>query len=968
MIYYVNNKIYDWNFEDDNIVKVYRDGVVCYYKMVAGSTAQTPCYAVVDDITQYSDTEFIDVFDKATSKWYKLNNLNDYEKYGVYGEGRNITYYEGKLTIDTNKEYIYSGSGWTYVGDVSGTTITIMSPEYLEKDASHKGTIMSDKKFTENSKVQLKVHPTNGSGSALFGDYGTSDNNDIRLFWLGSTIYWDLINQRVNTTLYTGNTYELELGNNYIKNLATSTVITSGTRATFASERSCPLDVFGGGVSSNCEPSVTNEYGRLYWFKLYDSDTLVLDLIPYVDNNGYGMFDKVSMTKYPQSTAHPSLTASSVVNEVNVGDSVYPLYYTVKQDPPQNLVFTDMAEAEAYACPYEGLMATIGGDLYVFSKVGNDYEWVALAYTLSGTTKSSTDFTLKINGSGVTATVYEDNGDNTYNWGIVYTDPITSVTQMASGNTNLLTFDWGTADTSQLVSIGNEAFRGCSAMTSMPSIPSGVTSFGDHSFRGCYSMNSNGSIVIPEGIVSIGSNSFDGVFNYSSSPKSIYLPSTLTSVGGGAFANRQYLSSTYVTSLSSYMKINFDDTDSVPFYANNNFNFYVNGVRTTSIVVPSDVTELKRYTFYRLRTLTSVTIPNTVTKWDGAGTFSNSGLRTATIATDSSLAKIGGFAFNSTYLTGFTVPSSISRIEGYAFSNITSLTSFTIPSNVTYIGDYAFSECNGITSITIPSSVTSMGRYAFRNCTGMASVTMESSTPPYVYAGVFEGYGCPIYVPCNAVSAYRSAYNWSSYSNRIVGYESCTTYQWVSAAGEYYCENGDKYSLEKYQRSFDGGTTWEDTGDYRLDTLIETGSADCNAMSLDEYIAASSTGASGNNIIISPAISGVKRLVVDLTERDANGSFCYLNVKDSVNANLMLSISSYNSGTSTLMYGSAWSGARIYSMIEAASRQDITWCYYDKVDKNKIIFDFEAYDSTKTFIIESWQKFFNTPFAVEIWV
>lgn len=52
MIYYVNNKIYDWNFEDDNIVKVYRDGVVCYYKMVAGK--QEPCYAVVDDISQYS--------------------------------------------------------------------------------------------------------------------------------------------------------------------------------------------------------------------------------------------------------------------------------------------------------------------------------------------------------------------------------------------------------------------------------------------------------------------------------------------------------------------------------------------------------------------------------------------------------------------------------------------------------------------------------------------------------------------------------------------------------------------------------------------------------------------------------------------------------------------------------------------------------------------------------------------------
>lgn len=965
MIYYVNNKIYDWNFEDDNIVKVYRDGVVCYYKMVAGSTAQTPCYAVVDDITQYSDTEFIDVFDKATSKWYKLNNLNDYEEYGVYGEGRNITYYEGKLTLDNGYEYQYSGSEWVNLGEATGTSITIMSPEYLEKTANAKGLVDLSEYMSPDTRIQMKLCPTSGAGGFFLADSMVSDTQDWRVFFLSSNLYYDFIANRENKNgSWLNNIFEWEVGQYYIKDITASTNNVINGTYTDTYERDHTMKLFGAYYQNKLDYSM-NDLGRVYYLKIFKNNVLVRDYIPILSGGSYSLYDKVTKTS---ATVYGTLTGSSNVQEVEVGDSVYPLYYPVKQDPPQNLVFTDMAEAEAYACPYEGLMATIGGDLYVFSKVGNDYEWVALAYTLSGTTKSSTNFTLKINGSDVTATVYEDNGDNTYNWGVVYTDPITSVTSMASGNTNLLTFDWGTADTRQLTSIGNEAFRGCSAMTSMPSIPSGVTSFGDHSFRGCYNMNSNGSIVIPEGIVSIGSNSFDGVFNYSSSPRSIYLPSTLTSVGSGAFANRQYLSSTYVTSLSSYMKINFGDSNSVPFYTNNNFNFYVNGVRTTSIVVPSDVTELKNYTFYRLRTLTSVTIPNTVTKWDGAGTFSQSGLRTATIATDSSLAKIGGFAFNSTYLTGFTVPSSIERIEGYAFSDVGTLTSFTIPSNVTYIGDYAFNGCSGITSITIPSSVTSMGRYAFRNCTGMTSVTMESSTPPSIYAGVFDGFGCPIYVPCNAVSAYRSANIWSSYSNRIVGYESCTTYQWVSVAGEYYCDNGDKYSLEKYQRSFDGGTTWEDTGDYRLGTLIETGSADCNAMSLDEYIAASTTGTSGSNIVISPVISGVKRLVVDLTEQGTVGSFCFLNVKDSVNANLMLSISSYKNSNTTLMYGGSWSGGRPSSIIEAVSRQDITWCYYDKVDKNKIIFDFEAYDSTKTFVIETWQINFNTPFVVEIWV
>ena len=98
MIKYNSNNINDWNFGDDNIIKVYRNNAVCYYKVVtSGDTptpVQEPCFAVVADISQYSDTEFEDVYNKADSKWYKLNNLNQYEQYGIYGSGRAITYYD----------------------------------------------------------------------------------------------------------------------------------------------------------------------------------------------------------------------------------------------------------------------------------------------------------------------------------------------------------------------------------------------------------------------------------------------------------------------------------------------------------------------------------------------------------------------------------------------------------------------------------------------------------------------------------------------------------------------------------------------------------------------------------------------------------------------------------------------------------------------------------------------------------
>ena len=88
MIKYNNSNINGWNYGDDNIVKVYRNGAVVYYKVVNSGSTPTyqVCYAVVDDISQYSDREFEDVYNKADSKWYKLNNLNQYEEYGVYGD------------------------------------------------------------------------------------------------------------------------------------------------------------------------------------------------------------------------------------------------------------------------------------------------------------------------------------------------------------------------------------------------------------------------------------------------------------------------------------------------------------------------------------------------------------------------------------------------------------------------------------------------------------------------------------------------------------------------------------------------------------------------------------------------------------------------------------------------------------------------------------------------------------------
>ena len=367
-IFFNNSRINDWNFGDDNIIKVYRNNAVCYYKVTTsgGTTAQTPCYAVVDDITQYQETEFEDVYDKATEKWYKLNNLNQYEEYGVYGSGRNVTIYEGKLTVDDGYEYIYSGGSWVNVGEISGSSITIKSPEYIEKDSSHNGRINLDYVWKTNSKMQFKFYSTNNGGGAMIGEDGMPDNNDCRMFFASTTAYFDWGSSRISWSSNgrTNTLYEYEYGNYYIKNMVTSA---SKTGSTISTSRTNTLYFGLGG---------TDRF-RTYYLKFYDGDTLVKDFIPWTDMNGnYGLFDKVSLSVY--NVVSGSLTGSSNVTDVEIGGGYeYPLEYVVREEPPDNIVFTSMTEAESYECPWVGMHATIDGDKYVFSGDSQSgYEWV----------------------------------------------------------------------------------------------------------------------------------------------------------------------------------------------------------------------------------------------------------------------------------------------------------------------------------------------------------------------------------------------------------------------------------------------------------------------------------------------------------------------------------------------------------------------------------------------------------------
>jgi len=146
----------------------------------------------------------------------------------------------------------------------------------------------------------------------------------------------------------------------------------------------------------------------------------------------------------------------------------------------------------------------------------------------------------------------------------------------------------------------------------------------------------------------------------------------------------------------------------------------------TSLTLPSSVTSIGGHAFEKCSGLTSLTLPSSVTSIGEFAFRYCSGLTSLTIP--SGVTTIDYYAFaDCSGLTSLTLPSSVTSIGGYAFAWCSGLTSLTLHSSVTSIGDYAFAWCSGLTSLTLPSSVTSIGGHAFESCSGLTSLTLPSS-------------------------------------------------------------------------------------------------------------------------------------------------------------------------------------------------------------------------------------------------
>lgn len=330
----------------------------------------------------------------------------------------------------------------------------------------------------------------------------------------------------------------------------------------------------------------------------------------------------------------------------------------------------------------------------------------------------------------------------------------------------------------KLVSVvcpGTESFAGCYEGFERPTgaleIPASivnpndsetytVTQIGKYAFYNCTGLT---TLTLPEGLLSIGDDAFDNCRNlYKDEASTIVartltIPSTVTSIGAGAFYYVYYI---YKVEIPS----------SVTTIGQNAFR---NCGNLRVFTIPSSVTSLGMHAFtntYRANQEPDgvLYLDNCLVGWKGSVPTGQLTIPEGTrLICDN--AFYSGFSGNEGMaLTGdLVIPNSVTVIGYQSFRGCTGLTSLTLGRSVWLIWNGAFYGCTGLDGIlAIPSTTVYLFGNAFGNCTGIDCIVSEK------YGTINVGGGnpfyniptsVPIYIPAGS-SSYYNGTPWSNYT------------------------------------------------------------------------------------------------------------------------------------------------------------------------------------------------------------
>ena len=253
--------------------------------------------------------------------------------------------------------------------------------------------------------------------------------------------------------------------------------------------------------------------------------------------------------------------------------------------------------------------------------------------------------------------------------------------------------------------------------------------------------------------------------------KAINLPASLTYIGDGAFigsnkvpevtigANVSYIGRRAFAQCTSLKAINVVDAN--PYFASKDGVLFSKDFKVLK-TYPSGLTE------------TSYTVPTSVTEIEG-GCFASCS-RLQSVILHENISKLGvGVWQQCSGLKTIELPDAITDLPEGSFMNCSSLDSIKLPRHLRTIGYQAFFYSNRLSKITLPRTLEYIGDQAFfcipyptSMSSNLLTVTANMKKPCYIGQDAFAAKtytNGTLYVPENCKTAYSAADGWKNFKN-----------------------------------------------------------------------------------------------------------------------------------------------------------------------------------------------------------
>lgn len=172
------------------------------------------------------------------------------------------------------------------------------------------------------------------------------------------------------------------------------------------------------------------------------------------------------------------------------------------------------------------------------------------------------------------------------------------------------------------------------------------------------------------------------------------------------------------------------------------------------------------YKYANLNSATIYNVPSTVIKIaPNAFSYANN-LTTVNVSGELNTISYGAFA-NCIKLININIPNSAQLLSDFAFQECTSIKQLMLYGN---INSSLMLNCTSLTDVTFGETCETIGTRIFEGCSSLQTVEFENTAPPTLNGDLFSGCtstNYKIYVPDEAVNAYKTYGHFVNYADRI---------------------------------------------------------------------------------------------------------------------------------------------------------------------------------------------------------